>query len=64
MEEKQWVKEVKADMQALRETAESVIKARDMVQAWDMSRKAANKFVIDYFKAALERNDQEEQPNG
>lgn len=56
--------DVKADMQALREAADIIIKVRDAVEAWDMTRKQANKFCMEYFKAALERNEQEEQQNG
>lgn len=56
--------DVKADMQALREAADIIIKVRDAVETWDMTRKQANKFCMEYFKAALERNEQEEQQNG
>jgi hypothetical protein len=60
LEQKQWVDDVKADMQALREAADILIKARNAVEAWDMTRKQANKFCMQYFSAALERNDKEE----
>lgn len=64
MDEKEWVKGVKADMQVLQATVDVITKARDTVEAWDMTRKQANKFCMEYFKAALERNEQEEQQNG
>lgn len=48
----------------MHDTANAFIEMRDTVQAWGMTRKQANKLCMQYFSAALEKDDMEENTHG
>lgn len=65
METKKWVEAEKEFILALSNAARTFAEMRDAIMAsWGVTRKQANKFCMQYFSAALEKDDQEEQQNG
>jgi hypothetical protein len=65
LEQKQWKDAIKAEIKAMRETAEAFIELRDAIQlSHDMTRKQANRLCMQYFSAALEKDDMEENTHG